>query len=70
MTLIELRRKANVTRERVCVSINVSMSTIQRWESGNTLPPSNIVPALASLYGVSVEDIHAAIEAASKKETA
>jgi transcriptional regulator with XRE-family HTH domain len=51
------RQAAGLRLEKVAVEIGRSYNTVRQYESGVQRPPSNVLVALAELYGVSVEDL-------------
>jgi len=55
--LITLREKMQLTQQEVANKVGVSVSAITNYEVGNRIPKDNIKIKLASLYGVSVEEI-------------
>lgn len=64
MDLKELRRRANLTLERVAADLGRSHSTISNWESGKTLPMLNPLELerLCQLYQCSCEEIVEAVK--------
>ena len=55
--LASLRKSKGFTQQEVAEQLNLSNKTISKWESGAGLPDVSVLPALAELYGVSVDDI-------------
>lgn len=53
--LAEARRSAGLTGKQVCLSIKRGRSTLQEWESGNTVPGADDLLALANLYNMSTD---------------
>ncbi len=56
--LRRLRLVKGYTQERVAQELGVSAQSVSRWECGNTLPDVLLLPALARLYGVTVDDLY------------
>lgn len=51
-------RKANgYTQQEVAEKLNISDRTLSSWETGRTAPDLLLLPALADLYGVTVDEI-------------
>jgi transcriptional regulator with XRE-family HTH domain len=46
------RLSAGLTLEELSTRLQVSHSTVQRWEAGLTPPNANQIEALAAIYGV------------------
>ena len=51
------RRAAGRTREEAALWVGKSSRTIDAYESGQAVPPGNVLVALANLYRVAVEDL-------------
>jgi DNA-binding XRE family transcriptional regulator len=64
MTLEEMRRNAFFSQDRVAKELNVTSATIGNWERGRKRPRLMYIPMLAKLYGVTTQQIQAAIELA------
>ena len=56
--LRRLRQGKNLTQEQLANIIGVSVQSVSRWECGNTLPDVMLLPELARLYGVTVDDLY------------
>jgi transcriptional regulator with XRE-family HTH domain len=63
MDLRELRRRANLTLERVAADLGRSHSTISNWESGKTLPMLNPLEfeLICQLYQCTCEEFVEAV---------
>ena len=55
--LAALRKNAGMTQQEAADRLSISNKTISKWESGGGFPDIAILPALAELYGVTVDDI-------------
>lgn len=55
--LAVLRRTKGMTQQEAAERLNLSNKTISKWESGGGFPDVTVLPALAELYGVTVDDI-------------
>lgn len=55
--LKRFRIARNLTQEQAAEELNVSAQTISRWECNTTLPDVAILPSLAQLYGVTIDDL-------------
>ena len=56
--LKRLRISKKYTQDQVTESLGVSAQTISRWECGNTLPDVLLLPEIARLYCVTVDDLY------------
>lgn len=56
--LKKFRLQKNYTQEQVADILGVSAHTVSRWECNTTLPDVTILPALARLYCVSIDDLY------------
>ncbi len=52
-----LRREANMTQEDFSARMGVSGQAVSRWETGTAYPDIELLPAMAELFGVSVEEL-------------
>ena len=55
--LSSLRKARGYTQQAVAEKLNLSNKTISKWESGGGLPDITVLPALAELYGVTVDEV-------------
>lgn len=55
--LAALRKSRGCTQQEAAELLNVSNKTISKWESGGGFPEIGVLPALAELYGVTVDEI-------------
>ena len=58
--LRRLRLQKNLTQEQLANLLGVSVQSVSRWECGNTLPDVMLLPVIAKLYGVIVDDLYRA----------
>lgn len=56
--LRRLRLQKELTQERLAGILGVSVQTVSRWECGNTLPDVMLLPEIARIYGVTVDDLY------------
>lgn len=56
--LKRFRLAKNLTQEQVAEALRVSTQTVSRWECGTTLPDVTILPKIASLYCVTIDDLY------------
>lgn len=57
----EQRRRCGMTQEFVAESLGVSRQAVSKWESGASDPNTSNLLALAKLFGVSAEELLAAV---------
>ena len=55
--LKKYRTAAGLTQEQAAERLCVSAQTVSRWECGNSLPDAVILPEVARLYGVTIDDL-------------
>lgn len=55
--LTSLRKLSRMSQEEVAEKIGVSRQAVAKWESGATTPDINNCIELATLYGVSMDDL-------------
>lgn len=53
----ELRRARGLTQEELAVRLNVSPQAVSKWENNTCYPDMAQIPALASFFGVSLDEL-------------
>ena len=56
-TILEFRRKNNVTQEDLAAELGVTAAAISKWENGYTLPDILMLCALADYFHVSTDEL-------------
>jgi len=56
--LKRFRMHKNLTQEQAAQALGVNSQTVSRWECGTTLPDVMMLPEIAQLYGVVVDDFY------------
>lgn len=56
--LRRLRLTKNLTQEQAAEVLGVSAQSVSRWECGNTYPDVMLLPEIARLYSVTVDDLY------------
>lgn len=52
-----LRKQKNLSQEVLANYLGVSFQAVSKWENENTLPDVTMIPAIASFFGVSTDDL-------------
>ena len=55
--IYELRKKANLSQERLAEKVGVSRQTISKWELGETAPDIKQAQVLSQVFGVSLDEL-------------
>jgi transcriptional regulator with XRE-family HTH domain len=55
--LAELRKERGLTKEKLGESLGVTNKTVSRWETGSYLPPVEMLQALSTYYGITINEI-------------
>lgn len=55
--LRKLRLEKHLTQEQTAAQLGVSAQAVSRWETGATLPDVMLLPDIAKLYSVLVDDL-------------
>lgn len=50
-----LRKSKSITQEELARQLSISSQAVSKWETGTCLPDTQMLPALASFFGVSVD---------------
>lgn len=53
----ELRKQRGITQEQLANRIGISFQAVSKWENGIALPDITLAPALASYFGVSMDEL-------------
>ena len=56
--LKRFRIAKNMTQEQAAEALGVSTQTVSRWECNTTLPDVTILPKIAALYCVTIDDLY------------
>ena len=56
--LKRFRMAKNLTQEQAAEVLGVSTQTVSRWECNTTLPDVTILPKIAALYCVTIDDLY------------
>ena len=52
-----LRKQKNISQEVFAGYLGVSFQAVSKWETGNTMPDVTMIPAIASFFGVSTDEL-------------
>jgi len=52
-----LRKQKNISQEVFASYLGVSFQAVSKWENGNTMPDITMIPAIASYFGVSTDEL-------------
>ncbi len=52
-----LRKQKNLSQEVLANYLGVSFQAVSKWESGTTMPDVTLIPAIASFFGVSTDEL-------------
>ena len=55
--IYDLRKEKNMTQKQVADLMNISDKTISKWERGLGYPDVSLLPKLANVFGVSVDNL-------------
>jgi len=55
--IIELRKKENLTQEKLAEKLNISRQTICNWESDSTSPDIKQAKELTQIFKISLDDL-------------
>lgn len=55
--IIQLRRKRKLTQEQLADFIGVTKAAVSKWETGQSIPDILLLPRLASLFDVTVDEL-------------
>ncbi len=52
-----LRKQKNISQEVFAGYLGVSFQAVSKWENSNTMPDVTMIPAIASFFGVSTDEL-------------
>ena len=52
-----LRKQKNISQEVFANYLGVSFQAVSKWENGNTMPDVLMIPAIASFFGVTTDEL-------------
>lgn len=52
-----LRKQRSISQEVFANYLGVSFQAVSKWENGNTMPDVTMIPAIASFFGVSTDEL-------------
>lgn len=52
-----LRKAKNISQEALASVLGVTFQAVSKWETGTTAPDVNLIPPLASFFGVSIDEL-------------
>ena len=55
--LAELRKEHNLTQADLGEKLGVTNKTISRWETGNYMPPVEMLEALSNMYNMTINEL-------------
>ena len=55
--LAELRKEHEMTQAELGEKLGVTNKTVSRWETGNYMPPVEMLEELSSLYGLTINEL-------------
>lgn len=56
-TIKKLRRGKDMTQEDLAEFLNISSQAVSRWETNLAMPDINMLPSLANLFGVTIDEL-------------
>ena len=53
----ELRKNKNLSQEVLANHLGVSFQAVSKWENGSTMPDITMIPAIASFFHISIDEL-------------
>lgn len=66
--LLRLREESGMTQSDVADHLGITKAAVSKWECGQSLPDINLLPSIAELYSVSLDDLFGRSATISQKE--
>lgn len=54
----ELRKRNNITQERLAEYLGVTYQTVSKWENGTSLPSISLLPSIANIFNISIDELY------------
>ena len=67
-TIQTLRKEKNLTQNELAEKLFVSYQAISQWENGNTNPDIAIIPNIADVFGITIDELFGRPKKESIKE--
>lgn len=67
-TIFQLRKKQNITQEKLADMVGVSAGAVSKWETGNSMPDISLLSALARALNTSLDILLSFRQELSEKE--
>ena len=61
------RKEAGLTQEQLAERFGVSFQAVSRWENGTTYPDIELLPAIADLFGIGIDELMGATKEERKE---
>ena len=52
-----LRRRTLLTQSQFAESLGISVQAVSKWENGTSLPDIMLLPEIARVFGVSIDEL-------------
>ena len=52
-----LRRRTLLTQSQLAESLGISAQAVSKWENGTSLPDIMLLPEIARVFGVSIDEL-------------
>ncbi len=62
MNIKKAREKAGLTQQELADKLSVGQSTVAMWETDNSLPRADKLPALAKFLGCTIDELLSDVE--------
>ena len=56
-TILNLRKKSDITQDQLAEQLGVSVSAVSQWENGRTMPDISAIPVLCHIFNVSSDEL-------------
>ena len=57
MSFLSAREKSGLSQVAVAKKVGVSDAAVSMWETGKTKPRASLLPVIARIYGVTVDEL-------------
>ena len=55
--IFQKRKEKNLTQNELAEKLFVSYQAVSQWENGNTNPDISIIPSIADVFGITIDEL-------------
>ncbi len=64
----ELRKKQDITQEKLAIYLNISYQAVSKWENGTAFPDITLIPTISNFFGITADELFGMKESEQTEE--